>query len=77
MTCITALYLSKKYSLNIKTHEVKVSRKATMLNGTTANLVAGDVIILYDLLFAMMLPSGNDAAQAISDFFDKIIHEKS
>lgn len=48
-----------------------------MLNGTTANLVAGDVIILYDLLFAMMLPSGNDAAQAISDFFDKIIHEKS
>lgn len=24
----------------------------------------------------MMLPSGNDAAQAISDFFDKFIREK-
>lgn len=44
-----------------------------MLNGTTAGLMAGDIIKMYDLLFGMMLPSGNDAAQALADFFCKYI----
>lgn len=76
MTCITALYLTKKYELDINTHEVKVTRRAAMLNGTTAELVTGDVLNLIDLLYAMMLPSGNDAAQAIADFFNKYVQEK-
>lgn len=31
---------------------------------------------LNDLFHAMMLPSGNDAAQTIADYFDKVIKEK-
>lgn len=45
--------------------------------GTTAGLLTGDIVTLHDLFHAMMLPSGNDAAQAIAEFFDKFISEKS
>lgn len=36
--------------------------------------MAGDIVKMYDLLHGMMLPSGNDAAQALADFFSKFIH---
>lgn len=36
-------------------------------NGSSAFLVVGDKIKLSDLLYALMLPSGDDAAVAISD----------
>ena len=37
--------------------------------GTSANLYLGDVISILDLLFAMMLPSGNDAAYSLAQNF--------
>lgn len=36
-------------------------------NGSSANLVVGDQIRLKDLLYGLMLPSGDDAAIAIAD----------
>jgi D-alanyl-D-alanine carboxypeptidase (penicillin-binding protein 5/6) len=36
-------------------------------NGSSANLVVGDQIRLKDLLYGLMLPSGDDAAMAIAD----------
>jgi D-alanyl-D-alanine carboxypeptidase (penicillin-binding protein 5/6) len=36
-------------------------------NGSTAGLVVGDELTLHDLLYALMLPSGDDAAIAIAD----------
>ncbi len=36
-------------------------------NGSTAGLVVGDELTLRDLLYGMMLPSGDDAAIAIAD----------
>jgi D-alanyl-D-alanine carboxypeptidase len=37
-----------------------------MVGGTTAKLNVGDVFTVIDLIYGMMLPSGNDAAIAIS-----------
>lgn len=45
---------------------VKVSRTASELGGTTAELRAGDIISYEDLLYGMMLPSGNDAAYTLA-----------
>jgi D-alanyl-D-alanine carboxypeptidase len=45
--------------------------KASGMIGTTAELLTGDVLTMYDALHGMMLPSGNDAAQALADFFHK------
>ena len=36
--------------------------------GTHAGLLSGDVLTLHELLYALMLPSGNDAGVAIAEF---------
>lgn len=41
--------------------------QAILYNGSSANLIAGDKIPLKDLLYGLMLPSGDDAAIAIAD----------
>lgn len=45
----------------------KVSKKASSLSGTSAQLPEGASLSLENLFYAMMLPSGNDAAYAISE----------
>jgi D-alanyl-D-alanine carboxypeptidase len=46
---------------------LKVSRRASRLNGTTASLRDQDLLTLQDVLHGMMLPSGNDAAYCIAE----------
>jgi D-alanyl-D-alanine carboxypeptidase len=46
---------------------VRVSDFASKMIGTTANLKSGTWIILKDLLFGTMLPSGNDAAYVLAE----------
>lgn len=46
---------------------VRVSEVASKIIGTTANLKAGTWITLRDLLYGMMLPSGNDAAYVLAE----------
>lgn len=43
--------------------------------GTSAELQAGDIVTLKDLLYALMLPSGNDASIAIAETVGKIIQK--
>ena len=46
-----------------------VSEKAAATEGSSAGLKAGDEITLRSLLYALMLESGNDAAEALDEFF--------
>jgi D-alanyl-D-alanine carboxypeptidase (penicillin-binding protein 5/6) len=43
------------------------------VTGTKANLKSGDMLTLEQLYYGMMLPSGNDAALVIADYFGKIL----
>lgn len=43
------------------------------ITGTTANLIEGDSLSINELLFGMMLPSGNDAAVALGVHFGGLI----
>jgi D-alanyl-D-alanine carboxypeptidase len=52
---------------------VKISKSAANQTGTTAGLKPGDKLTVLDLLHGMMLPSGNDAAFAIADYFGNLI----
>jgi D-alanyl-D-alanine carboxypeptidase (penicillin-binding protein 5/6) len=53
-----------------------VSKDAGTKIGTTANLRPGDRVRILDLLYGLMLPSGNDAAQALAEGFgDMICHD--
>lgn len=51
---------------------------------SSANLKSGDMISIYDLFYAMMLPSGNDAAKALAyivsgneENFAKLMNDKA
>lgn len=46
---------------------VTVSRKAAYTQGSTMHLAEGETITLHDLLYGLLLNSGNDAAVAIAE----------
>jgi len=50
---------------------VNISAAASSWEGTSANLLKNDNLLLIDLFYAMMLPSGNDAAFAIAEYFGR------
>ena len=43
--------------------------------GTSADLQAGDILTLHQLLYGLMLPSGNDASVAIAECVGKLIQK--
>ena len=46
---------------------VTVSELAARIGGTSARLRAGDTLTVEDLMYGMMLPSGNDAALVLAE----------
>lgn len=44
-----------------------------MMEGTSANLRNGEELLVIDLLYGLMLPSGNDAGIALSQYFGKYL----
>ena len=66
MTCLIVLDIVELFSHSINSLKIKVSKYASEINGTTAELEYGDVITVEDLLYGLMLPSGNDAAIVLS-----------
>lgn len=55
----------------IKFNFIIIYRQAERVGGTTANLECGDRITIRDLLYGLMLPSGNDAAITLSHNYQK------
>ena len=51
--------------------KVKILESSTspVIGGTSADLLPGEKISVTELLYAMMLPSGNDAAQSLGIYF--------
>jgi D-alanyl-D-alanine carboxypeptidase len=45
---------------------LKVSKQASNVIGTSANLLSGDTLNIYDLFYGLMLPSGNDVAVVLA-----------
>jgi len=52
---------------------VVVSDHAEGINGTSADIQEGDSFTVEQLLYGLMLPSGNDAAIALAEHFGQII----
>ena len=77
MTALVVLDLSQDMNLDIKTTYFKVSLRASQTIGTTANLVDGQVLSIWDLLHGLMLPSGNDAAMVLAENFSERILSKA
>ena len=43
------------------------------MNGTSAYLLENDILTVQELMYGMMLPSGNDAAEALGIHFGGIL----
>ena len=67
VTAITALDFLAKHSLDPERVKYTVKKTSTLVGGTTAGLLEGQSCSLMELLYGMMLPSGNDAAIALSE----------
>ena len=76
MTALVVVRLCRKFKLCIRTETIKVTAVASNIRGTTANLRKGDLLTIEQLLFGMLLPSGNDAAFLLSSHFGQMIFLK-
>jgi D-alanyl-D-alanine carboxypeptidase len=67
MTCAVVLRLADSHP-ELMRLQVVVTRRAVEIGklGTTASLRLGETLTVTDLLYAMMLPSGNDAASLLA-----------
>lgn len=66
MTAYIVLKLCREWKYSPLTTEITVSSVASDIRGTTANLETGDILTVEQLLYGLMLPSGNDAAFTLS-----------
>ena len=69
MTSFVVITLCKQWNLSMTKTKILVSDVASDIRGTTANLCTGDLISIEKLLYGLMLPSGNDAAFALAQYF--------
>ena len=67
ITAITAIDFLSRYQWDPARVKYEVKKTSTLIGGTTAQLKEGQICTLLDLLYGMMLPSGNDAAIAMSE----------
>jgi len=68
MTCLLVLLLIERFKIETLNTYVKVNEKASRLMGTSAGLLYADYVKLEDILYGLMLPSGNDAALALAEW---------
>ena len=67
MTCIICLNLLKSNEDLLS--KTKISYRASQTTGTSAELKTGDEVTIQSLFYGLMLPSGNDAAWALAEYF--------
>lgn len=73
MTCYVVLNLIEKFQIDEVSTIIEISENAANISGTSAELEEGDKLSIWDLLHALMLPSGNDAATILSEYFGNLL----
>jgi len=76
MTSLVVLQLCSEYRINLNRTWLKVSNFAANITGTSAALIENQRVTINDLLYGLMLPSGNDAAIVLAEGFSEIIERK-
>ena len=78
MTMFCTTRLCDKYKINPKKCYFRVTINAAGVRGTSAELESREWVTIEDLLFGLMLPSGNDAATVLAEnlgaclYYDKL-----
>ena len=59
------------------TELIEVSGDASGVIGTSADLLEGDTLTIWQLMHGLMLPSGNDAAHCLAEFFGGLLQKEA
>ena len=73
MTAYTVLRLAERFNLDIEEAKIEFTHEVQRVGGTSADLLAGDKLTIMQLMYGLMLPSGNDAAHALASYFGGLI----
>ena len=65
-TAMVLIDYAQKFGFELGKAKFSVRKSSALIGGTSSKLNVGEVYTLKELLYGMMLPSGNDAAIAIS-----------
>lgn len=65
---MTAIIIIENCKFN---ESIEISKKAANTGGSRLGLKTGDKITILDLLYGLMLHSGNDAAVALAEYAGK------
>ena len=68
MTLLTVIKLLARFNINPLKTFITITKAASIVTGTTANLRQSDVLTIEQLQYGMMLPSGNDAAYTLAEY---------
>ncbi len=75
LTKLLTSYVAMKYTDNLDTETVTQTTKHTDelfgMNSSTADIRNGETLTMRQLLYAMLLPSGNEAANMVADHIGK------
>jgi serine-type D-Ala-D-Ala carboxypeptidase (penicillin-binding protein 5/6) len=66
MTFYVIHAIAEERGVDIKQEVVTVSPEVVNIGGTSAELVEGEQYTVEELLYGLMLPSGNDAANELA-----------
>ena len=73
MTAFTVINICNTCGIKVRDHNVIIQQEASFMEGTSANLATGDSLSILDLLYGLLLPSGNDAGTALAQYFGKFL----
>lgn len=62
MTFWVVINICEKFDIDLEKTDISILTPCASIGGTSARLLPGDKMNINELLYGMMLPSGNDAA---------------
>ena len=76
MNLITILDILDRQGLKAKNLKIHATKASSLVDGTTAEIKNQALYCVEDLLYGMMLPSGNDAAFLIAEIGGYLVQKK-
>jgi hypothetical protein len=76
MTAYSVITICNTYGIKVREHKITIMQQASYMEGTSANLRVDEEIMIIDLLYGLLLPSGNDAGVALAQYFGKFLSFK-
>ena len=77
MTFFTITQVADRFGLNLSESVIEIDKQSEEMTGTSAEISIGDLYTVEQLLYGLMLPSGNDAAMALAKWGGSIIQQNS